>query len=195
MSEKTAISEGTDKRFRALYNAVTGCISEKTVIAAIDGRCASGKTTLASLLAGSIDCNVFHCDDFFLPVGMRTKERLAQAGGNLHYERLLSDVLQKIKAGEDFTYRAYDCGTASLGREIKVSHKHINIIEGSYACHPALWDWYTLRIFSDVDKETQRKRILARNPDTAFSFFGRWVPLEEAYFSKLRVMERCDLII
>ena len=36
------------------------------VIVAIDGKCTSGKTTLASKLAEIYDCNVFHMDDFFL---------------------------------------------------------------------------------------------------------------------------------
>ena len=36
------------------------------VIVAIDGKCTSGKTTLASKLAELYDCNVFHMDDFFL---------------------------------------------------------------------------------------------------------------------------------
>jgi uridine kinase len=36
------------------------------VIVAIDGKCTSGKTTLAAKLAEIYDCNVFHMDDFFL---------------------------------------------------------------------------------------------------------------------------------
>ena len=36
------------------------------VIVSIDGKCTSGKTTLASKLAELYDCNVFHMDDFFL---------------------------------------------------------------------------------------------------------------------------------
>ena len=39
---------------------------KETVIVAIDGKCTSGKTTLASKLAEIYDCNVFHMDDFFL---------------------------------------------------------------------------------------------------------------------------------
>ena len=46
-----------------------------TVIVAIDGKCTSGKTTLASKLAEIYDCNVFHMDDFFLRPEQRTPER------------------------------------------------------------------------------------------------------------------------
>ena len=39
---------------------------KERVIVAIDGRCASGKTTLAREIAKRLDCNIFHMDDFFL---------------------------------------------------------------------------------------------------------------------------------
>ena len=42
------------------------------VIVAIDGNCASGKTTLTAQLAEHFDCNVFHMDDFFLRPEQRT---------------------------------------------------------------------------------------------------------------------------
>ena len=37
---------------------------QKPYILAIDGRCASGKTTLANELSQSLSCNVVHMDDF-----------------------------------------------------------------------------------------------------------------------------------
>ena len=46
--------------------------AKNTVIVAIDGKCTSGKTTLASKLAEIYDCNVFHMDDFFLRPEQRT---------------------------------------------------------------------------------------------------------------------------
>lgn len=49
-------------------------------ILAIDGNCASGKTTLSRLLAMYFDCNIIPMDDFFLPPGLRTDERLALTG-------------------------------------------------------------------------------------------------------------------
>ena len=46
-------------------------------VVAIDGKCTSGKTTLASKLAELYDCNMFHMDDFFLRPEQRTPERFA----------------------------------------------------------------------------------------------------------------------
>ena len=63
------------------------------VIVAIDGKCTSGKTTLASKLAEIYDCNVFHMDDFFLRPEQRIPERLAEVGGNVDYERFQEEVI------------------------------------------------------------------------------------------------------
>ena len=60
-----------------------------TLVLAIDGRCAAGKTTLAARLAELCDCNVIHMDHFFLCSKQNTMERLQQAGGNMDYVRFI----------------------------------------------------------------------------------------------------------
>ena len=49
---------------------------------AIDGMAASGKSTLACKLAEEFGGEVIHMDDFFLPMDLRTAERLEEPGGN-----------------------------------------------------------------------------------------------------------------
>ena len=65
----------------------------RPLIAAIDGRCASGKTTAAELLQKQFGWTVVHADDFFLRPEQRTPERYAEPGGNLDRERLREEVL------------------------------------------------------------------------------------------------------
>ena len=62
-----------------------------TLVLAIDGRCAAGKTTLAARLAELCDCNVIHMDHFFLCSKQNTMERLQQAGGNMDYVRFCEE--------------------------------------------------------------------------------------------------------
>ena len=53
--------------FSELQSAIDRLLKRQDrVIVAIDGKCTSGKTTMASKLAQIYDCNVFHMDDFFL---------------------------------------------------------------------------------------------------------------------------------
>lgn len=75
------------------------------LIVALDGRCASGKTTLAALLLQRTGCSVVHMDHFFLRPEQRTRERLEQPGGNVDYERFLAEVLEPLRAGKDCSYR------------------------------------------------------------------------------------------
>lgn len=81
---------------------------DKPLLVAIDGRCASGKSTLAKDLQKQLDCNVIHMDDFYLQPHQRTTKRLREPGGNVDYERFETEVLQPMLTGEAFSYRPYD---------------------------------------------------------------------------------------
>ena len=71
------------------------------LILAIDGCSASGKTTLAQRLAERFSGDVVHMDDFFLPLSLRTPERLAEPGGNVHYERFLEQIVIPLLTTSD----------------------------------------------------------------------------------------------
>lgn len=167
---------------------------QETVLLAIDGRCASGKTTLASYLQELTDCTVIHMDHFFLRPKQRTKERYDTPGGNVDYERFLEEVIKPLEQGISFQYRPYDCNRGSLGEPIEVAHKDLILVEGSYSCHPALWEHYDLRIFLTVDEQTQADRIQHRDGAKAADMFReKWIPLEEKYFTAYEIEARCDL--
>ncbi len=168
--------------------------SAAPILVAIDGPAAAGKSTAAAILAAVFFCNVFHMDDFFLPFSMRTRERLDSPGGNVHYERFRSEVLDKMHDG--VIYRPYDCQTGDYGPAVSVSPKRLNLIEGSYAHHPYFGkDAYDLRVFLDVSPQEQRKRIEHRNPAMADAFLTRWIPMENRYFQTYSVREDADLLL
>lgn len=165
-------------------------------VVALDGRCASGKTTLAGDMAAICGASVLHMDDFFLPKELRTPERLRAPGGNVHYERFLTDALPGLKSGKAFAYPRFDCGAMALRGERAVPAASLYIVEGAYSCHPALGEYMTLRAFSDITPEEQQRRILARNGKAGLDQFNaRWIPMEERYFSYYAVREKADLIL
>ena len=100
---------------------------------------------------------------FFLRPEQRTPERLRQPGGNVDFERFLTEVLRPLRDGAPVTYRPYDCRTQQLCAPVHAEARPVNLIEGSYACHPALWDLYDLHVFLSVGPEEQHRRIAARN--------------------------------
>lgn len=166
------------------------------VLVAIDGRCASGKTTLSAALRERLSCEIIHMDDFFLPPEKRTEERLRTPGGNVDYERFLEEVMLPLTSHENFSYRPYDCHFQSMKEPVSVHCNRITVIEGTYSCHPALWDYYDLHIFLDIDKNKQMERILRRNGSMeAARFEEKWIPLEEAYFKAFQIKDRCELCL
>ena len=163
------------------------------VTIAIDGRCGSGKTTLANKLKEYLDCHIFHMDDFYLQTCQRTKERYNEPGGNVDRERFKKEVLDPLKNHQDVFYRPFDCSSMSISEGTLYPYKSINIIEGSYSCHPDLIDAYDLTIFVDIDESLRHKRIEERNGKEALNMFiKKWIPLEEKYFSCFDIQNHCD---
>ena len=165
-------------------------------VVAIDGRAASGKTTKAQLLSAVLDAPVIHMDDFFLPPALCTEDRLAQPGGNVHYERFAAEVLPGLRTGAPFTYRVFDCSRMDYHGAREIPAAPLRIVEGSYAHHPALGDYADLRVFSTVDENEQLARILRRNGERMAEMFRtRWIPMEERYFEHFAIREKADIVL
>jgi uridine kinase len=61
--------------------------------------------------------------------------------------------------------------------------------------HPTLQDYYHLKIFMAIGEKEQSARILKRNgPVMHKVFLEKWIPLENEYFEKMKIKEKCDLI-
>lgn len=70
-------------------------------------------------------------------------------------------MLLPLKQGLPFSYRPYDCRTQKFREPVWVEPDTVAVVEGSYSCHPELWDFYDLHIFLTVSPEEQRLRIPA----------------------------------
>lgn len=179
-----------------VQHAIRQCRTPKNrpLLVAIDGRCASGKTTLAANLQKACGYEVIHMDDFFLRPEQRNKERYETPGENIDHERFLIEVLQPLYQGKFVEYCPFDCSTQQLTTPVHIQSTPVILIEGSYSCHPDLWPYYDLRIFLTVSPEQQMDRIVARNGvEYAEVFRKKWIPLEEAYFSAYELASKCDL--
>jgi uridine kinase len=74
--------------------------------------------------------------------------------------------------------------------------KKLNIIEGVYSMHLELISYYDLKIFFDVDDNTQEERIINRNgKDMYKKFKDIWIPLENKYFEELDIRKKADVLI
>lgn len=178
----------------ALYRDLTRLLGrDERAVIAIEGRCAAGKSRTADWLSRQLDIPVVRMDHFFLRPEQRTRERLAGPGENVDHERFLKEVLEPLRLGEAVSYRPWSCRTETLGEPVSLKSSPVVLVEGSYSCHPALWDYYDRRVFLTVDPEEQLRRIGARDGQAQLRVFReKWIPLEERYFSAFQVEERCD---
>ena len=180
----------------ALVERAEALLREKgRAVIAIDGRCGSGKTTLAGLLATRWDCTLLHADDFFLRPEQRTPARLAQPGGNFDRERFYAEALAPLLAGRDALYRPYACHAGCLRPPVPAPLRPVILAEGSYCCHPDLWACYDLHVFVTAPLDVRLARLTRRPGVDLAAFRTRWIPLEEAYFAAERLEERCDILV
>jgi len=166
------------------------------IIIAIDGRCASGKSTLAANLKESLDCNIIHADHFFLRPEQRTPKRYAEVGGNIDRERFLEEILIPLSNKEELHYRKFDCSTFKLTPSVCIAPEKLTVIEGVYSMHPEFAKYYDFSVFLDILPDAQKTRIQKRNsPVTAERFFSEWIPLEQKYFTEMQIKDSCDMTI
>lgn len=167
--------------------------SAAPLLVAIDGRCASGKSTLGERLARFFGAPLFHTDDFYLPFSLRTPQRLALPGGHMEAERLVREVLEPASEGRELTYRPYRAHENAWGEETIIPASKIYFVEGSYSLLPGLETYYGYKIFLTHDETTQRARLLRREGKEKLPvFLEKWIPEEERYFAACDVRSRAD---
>lgn len=163
---------------------------------AIDGPCASGKSTLAQWLAQALHCPVLRMDDFFLTPDLRTPERLSRPGENVDHKRFLDQALRPLCAGEQASYCPWDCHQGGFAPAITVPPCPLFITEGVYSLRPDLRDFYQLKIWVEVDWPTRQQRLLDRGGENCLARFQQlWIPLEDAYFDAFQVRSCCDYAV
>ena len=190
--------------FRPAYRVVLSDLAmlvqvllEDASLIVVDGPCGSGKSTLGGLLARLYHTEPVPMDDFFLPFDMRTPERLAQPGGNVHYERFRQEVLDRFERGKPVCWNLFSCSDGTLiPRELPAAD--VTVIEGSYSHHPyfrqALDRLNALLVFVNVDEKEQLRRIAQRDPKLLHMFETRWIPLEKNYFEAYDIQGTADVV-
>lgn len=163
---------------------------------AIDGPCASGKSTLAGTLNKIYGCPVIHMDDFFLRPEQRTPERLAQPGGNADYERFSREVLSPLLTGREVSYRPWNCQRQDFDPAVTVPSAPLTVVEGNYSLREDLRHAYQLRIWAYADWDSRKRRLLARGGEECLARFEQlWIPLEDRYFQEMKVHDCCQISI
>ena len=168
----------------------------KPLVLALDGRCGSGKTTLANALAQQFPASaVLRTDDFYLPPAQRAHGWEQTPCANMDLARLRDEALRPAYAGQTVDYRAYSCREGEYLPTAQLPAQPLVILEGSYSHHPLLRPYETLRVFVTCTKAEQTWRLQAREGARYADFAARWVPLEEGYFAQYGIEEAADFVV
>ncbi len=182
-------------RLLPILEKAAACRARPCVIA-IDGRAGAGKSSLAQQLAFVLDTGIVRMDDFFLPHELRTTERLAAPGGNVHYERFKAEVLPMLRRAEGFRYNVFSCSVMCLEGSRDIAAGDYRIVEGSYSLHPEFGSYADIAVFCDVEPGEQLRRIIKRDGEEyAEVFRTRWIPMEEKYFAQFGIASDCIIIM
>ena len=189
----------TSNSLTPIINSITALLSTaagRPILIALDGRCGSGKTTLATQLAERFPgSRTIHTDDYYLPPAQRVPGWETLPCANMDLKRLRAEVLNPARAGQPFSYIAYSCREGAYLPPVSCQPTRLVIVEGSYSHHPLLRPYETLRVFVTCAKPEQTRRLQAREGARYADFAARWVPLEEGYFAQYGIAENADFVV
>ena len=186
----------TASTLSALLSAALAQKPTRPLVLALDGRCGSGKTTLANGLAAQLPgCTLLRTDDFYLPPADRVPGWEQIPCANMDLARLRDEALRPAYEGQPVPYRAYSCREGRCLPVQQLSAQPLVILEGSYSHHPLLAGYETLRVFVTCSKPEQTRRLQAREGERYANFAARWIPLEERYFAAHDPAARCNFVL
>ena len=91
----------TASTLSALLSAALAQKPTRPLVLALDGRCGSGKTTLANGLAAQLPgCTLLRTDDFYLPPAQRIPDWAHTPCANMDLTRLRDEALRLAYAGQ-----------------------------------------------------------------------------------------------
>ena len=111
----------------------------KPLVLALDGRCGSGKTTLADRLTRQFPASiVLHTDDFYLPPAQRVRSWEKTPCANMDLIRLRDEALRPAYEGQPVLYRAYSCRAGAYQPVQELAAQPLVILEGQLQPSPAV---------------------------------------------------------
>lgn len=154
----------------------------KTLLIAIDGRGGSGKTTLALIIKKSFpEARIITTDDFYNKIIEKIDERL-----------LRKQILEPLSKDLPTKYMEYN---GKIRKPRIIEPGGIVIIEGVYAFHSSVSNYYDFKVWINIPLELVNKRVKKRDGyfDKDWNKFHR--PKEDKYLKKDSPKSRADLII
>ena len=181
----------------------------------IDGVDASGKTTLANLLADylksqNVDIIRASIDGFHNPKSIRYKKGRNSPEGyykdSFNNQAIIDNLLAPLGENENLQYKKaiFDFKTDSeVVLPVETANKDsILIMDGVFLFRPELTDYWDLKIFIEADFKITVSRATKRDgyylgseQEILDKYNQRYVPGQQLYFHEAHPQETADIII
>ena len=160
----------------------------KPFVVAVDGRSASGKSTLTKELLSQLPAStsVIEGDDFYRVMSEIARLKLSpEQGVKLFFDwQRVIELLKSLKVGSDINYRVYKWGHNCLGDVKTICISDIVIIEGVYSSRPEFSSFIDYHILVETPYKQRLQRQLNRGENT-YDIINKWAKAEELYFESI----------
>jgi uridine kinase len=171
----------------------------KTLLLAVDGYGASGKSTFAkSVAVACLEANIVQMDDFYLPSSERLPREivLTRIGADFDWERLQLQVIMPLCQNKPGCYQRYDWGRDALAEWHEVPVGGIVIVEGCYSMQAELLPLYDFSVWVDCPRQLRLERGIARDGEKVRELWEKyWMPAEDFYISSYHPEQKANLVI
>ncbi len=168
-------------------------------IIALEGKTASGKSTLAKNFRDIY--TIIDMNDFYLPLAQITEERKKEIGGVINYELVNETLDMVIDAWRNrltkINIKVFDVHTQTYFTKELILKNNKVLLEGAYSSHPYFRNKVKSIAYLFVNENDQLVRIKNRNLSTEEynNFINSYLPLEDEYLNKIKIYSICDVIV
>lgn len=156
-----------------------------TRLVAVDGPGGSGKSTFAARFATALGgAAVVHTDDF-----ASWDEQFTW------WPRLLTQVIEPIRAGSPARYQRFDWVTREFAEWHDLAARDVVVIEGVGAARLEFAPDLALIIWIDTPADLRLRRGIERDGEAMRDFWTRWIEGETRHFAEHGTRGRADLVV
>jgi uridine kinase len=164
-----------------------------TLVIAVDGPGASGKSTIAGRVTEATGAALVHTDDFFQWPTCRAGA-IPTLATYYDWRRLRGEALEPLLAGATAAFRRFDWAAGSgLTGPVTVEPGGLIVLEGVFSAAPQLSDLVDRSVLVQTATAERLRRLRARvTPD---EWDDKWLAAEQAYFGTLRPPASFSLVV
>ncbi len=184
------------------------CNLGKSAVIGINGVDTSGKTMFSKALHNYLKCKgystlLLHIDDFHNPRSVRSIDNTPQGYIDNAFDlSRIVEILTEIRNGinRQIDLLDLDTDTYSNTKELIADENTIVILEGVLLYRPPIDQFFSYRIFIDINFDEVIRRVMVRDvpkygQEILRRYKERYIPAQKIYLSKYSPKTKCDMVI